>query len=306
MKLCFSMPHMARLKANKQTWEAKVTGADQLSLVKWAEKLGYEMVAVPEHHIIPNAHLDLSGPHYFNAIVGMAMFAGATEKIMVNSCIEILPLQHPIVTAKALSTLDWMSSGRAIATFGVGWLKDEFDMLGVPFEERGARTEEYVQAMIALWTQESPEFEGRWVSFRDVAFEPKCIQTPHLPIWFGGDADPVLRRTGRYASGWWPFLTKPEQIPEKLDYIRSQPDYGGRLEDIFYGFGTSRIGEGHVVLDDPRARPGQTKQEIIDRLSWFKTLGVTWSSVSIPPVKNIEEYRDYTQWVSEEIIPAVR
>ncbi len=305
MKLGFSMPHMLRLKATCQPWEAAVTGADQTRLAKWAEKLGYAMISVPEHHIVPTSHVELSGPHYFGAYPAMGYLAGATETIRVNSCIAILPLQHPIVTAKALSTIDWLSSGRVTITFAVGWMKEEFDLLGVPFNQRGAMAEEYIQAIIELWTKEKPAFEGKYVSFRDVVFEPKPVQKPHIPIWFGGDADPVLQRIARHGSGWWPFLTRPEDIPAKIDFIRSQPDYNGQLTDIFYGFATSRVGEGHTVQDDPKARPGMTKQEIIDRLGWFKTLGVTISSVPIPTVQHIDEYFDYTQWVAEEIMPAV-
>lgn len=305
MQLAFSMPHMMRLKATCQPWEAAVTGADQTRLAKWAEKLGYAMISVPEHHVIPKDHVELSGPHYFSAYPAMAYMAGATETIRVNSCIAILPLQHPIVSAKALSTMDWLSSGRITITFAVGWLESEFEALGVPFHERGAMSEEYIQAILALWTQDEPAFEGKYVSFRDVAFEPKPFQRPHLPVWFGGDADPVLKRIARYASGWWPFLTKPEQIPAKIDFIKSQPDYNGQLTDVFYGFATTRVGEGHVVQDDPKARPGMTKQEIIDRLSWFKELGVTMSGVPIPVVRHIDEYFDYAQWVAEEIMPAV-
>lgn len=306
MKLGFSMPHMLRIKAITQPWEADVTGADQTRLAKLAEKLGYEMIAVPEHFLVPQEHRELSGPHYFNASSAMAYWAGATEKIRVNSCISILPLQNPIITAKALATMDWLSSGRVTITFAVGWLKGEFDAMGVDYHQRGAISEEYIQAIIELWTKEKPEFEGKYVSFRDVAFEPKCFQKPHLPIWFGGDADAVLKRTARYATGWWPFLTKPEDIPAKIDFIKSQPEYKGKLTDIFYGFATSRVGDGHVVQTDPRARPGMTKQEIIDRLSWLRDMGVTWSSVPIPRVKHIEDYCDYTQWVAEEIMPVVK
>ncbi len=299
------MPHMVRLKASLQPWESAVTGADQTRLAKWAEKLGYYMISIPEHHIIPKSHVELSGPHYFNAYSGMAYWAGATETIKVNSCIAILPVQHPIITAKALATIDWMSSGRAIVTFAVGWLKEEFDLLGVDFHKRGAMSDEYLAAIIELWTKDDPVFEGKYVSFRDVAFEPKPFQKPHLPIWMGGDADAALKRIARYGSGWWPFLTKPENIPERIDFIKSQPDYDGRLTEVMYGFGTSLIGEGHVVLDDPNARPGLTKTQIIDRLNWFKTLGVTISSVPIPQVKSVQEYMDYTQWVAEEIMPAI-
>jgi probable F420-dependent oxidoreductase len=305
MKLTFSMPHLLRLKATSQPWEAAVTGADQTRLAKWAEKLGYAMICVPEHHIVPRSHVELSGPHYLSAFPTMAYWAGATEKIRVNSCIAILPLQHPIVTAKALATMDWLSSGRVTVTFAVGWLKEEFDLLGVPFHERGRMSEEYIEAIIELWTKEEPQFKGHYVSFSNVAFEPKPFQKPHLPIWMGGDADAVLKRIARFATGWWPFLTRPEDIPGKIDFIKSQPDYHGQLQDVMYGFATSRVGEGHKVNDDPHARPGMTKAQIVDRLGWFKELGVTMSSVPIPPLRHIDEYCEYSQWVAEEIMPAV-
>jgi probable F420-dependent oxidoreductase len=305
MKLTFSMPHLVRLKATCQPWEAAVTGADQTRLAKWAEKLGYAMICVPEHHIMPRSHVELSGPHYLSAHATMAYWAGATDRIRVNSCIAILPLQHPIVTAKALATLDWLSSGRVTITFAVGWLKEEFDLLGVPFHERGRISDEYIQAIIELWTQEEPQFKGQYVSFSNVAFEPKPFQKPHLPIWMGGDADAVLKRIARFATGWWPFLTKPQDIPSRIDFIKSQRDYNGQLNDVMYGFATSRVGEGHTVNEDPRARAGMTKAEIIDRLGWFKELGVTMSSVPIPMLAHIDAYYDYTQWIAEEIMPAV-
>jgi probable F420-dependent oxidoreductase len=305
MKLGFAMPHMVRLKATCQPWEAAVTGPDQKRLAQWADKLGYAQISVPEHHIIPRSHVELSGPHYFNAYTAMAYYAGATENIGVNSCISILPVQNPIITAKALATMDWLSGGRVTVTFAVGWLKEEFDILGVPFHERGRMADEYLAAIIELWTKEDPVFEGKYVSFRDVAFEPKPLQKPYIPIWMGGDADAALKRAARFASGWWPFLTKPDTIPDKIDFIKSQPDYNGRLTEVFYGMSTSRVGEGHAVIDDPKARPGMSKAEIIDRLNLFEALGVTMSSVPIPRLDHIEEYFDYTQWVAEEIMPAV-
>jgi len=305
MKLAFGIPNVVQLKAMSLSWESGVDGAEQTRMAKWAEKLGYEMICVPEHHIIPRHHVELSGAHYFNAYIGMAHFAGATAKIRVNSCIAILPVQHPIITAKALSTMDWLSNGRVTVTFAVGWLEEEFDLLGVPFHERGARAEEYTQAIIELWTKENPEFEGKYVSFKDVAFEPKPVQKPHIPIWFGGDADPVLKRTGRYATGWWPFLTKPEDIASRIDFIKSQPDYGGKLEDVFYGMSTGRVGEGHVVQESDMAKADQSRQEILDTLGWLAEQGVTWSSVPTPTLQSAEEYYDFTQWVAEEIIPAV-
>lgn len=305
MKLIFALPHMVRLKATVQPWEPSVTGADQTRMAKRAEEFGYDMIAVPEHFIIPREHVELSGPHYFHAAAAQAYIAGATTKIRVNSCIAILPLQNPIVQAKALSTIDWLSSGRLTVTFGVGWLEKEFEILRVPFHERGRIADEYLEAMVELWTKDKPEYEGRYVSFKDVAFEPKPVQKPHVPIWMGGDADAALKRAARFGSGWWPFLTKPENIPARIDFIKSQPAFKGGSFDVMYGMSTGRVGEGHTVIDDPHGRPGMPAQEIIDRLGWFRELGITMSSVPMPAVKNIDAYLDYAQWVMEEIKPKV-
>jgi probable F420-dependent oxidoreductase len=305
MKFAFGLPHMLRLKATMQPWEASVTGPDQLRMARRAEAMGYDMIAIPEHFVVPLSHVELSGPHYFHGIAAMSAVAGATQRIAVNSCIMILPLQHPIVTAKGLATIDWMSGGRTTVTFGVGWDEEEFNILGVPFHERGRMADEYLAAMIELWTKEKPEFEGKYVSFKDIAFEPKPIQKPHLPIWMGGDADPVLKRISRFANGWWPFLTKPDQISARIDFIKSQPTWTDRPFEVMYGMSTSRVGEGHKVIDDPDARPGLSAQEIVDRLGFFHEQGVTMSSVPIPEVKDIEAYLDYAQWVIEEIKPKV-
>jgi len=306
MKFMFPLPHMLELKATMQPWELGVDGAAQTMMARRAEEMGYDMLAVPEHFIIPRSHVALSGPHYFQASIAQAYLAGATQRIHINSCITVLPLQHPVVTAKALATADWMSSGRILATMAVGWLKEEFDLLGVPFNERGAMTDEYLAAIVELWTKEDPVFDGKYVSFRDVAFEPKPYQKPHLPIWMGGDADAPLRRAAKYAQGWMPFLTKPEDIPARIDFIKSQPTWTERPFEVSYGLGTTRVGEGHVVVDDPRARPGMTAQEIVDRLSWFRQLGVTMSSVPIPAVRDMNAFLDYAQWVIEEIKPRLQ
>ncbi|OBH16896.1 TIGR03619 family F420-dependent LLM class oxidoreductase [Mycolicibacter sinensis] len=306
MKLVFGLPHMLRLKAMMQPWEAGVTGAEQTRMAKRADELGYDMIAVPEHIVIPAEHVELSGPHYFQSTIAQAYLAGATERIMLNSCVTVLPLHQPIVLAKALATADWLSGGRMMVTFGVGWLQREFEVLGVPFGERGRIADEFLAAIIELWTCESPRFEGRYVSFSDVAFEPKPVQRPHLPIWIGGDADAALRRAAKFASGWWSFLTPPEQIAERVDFIKSQPEYDGRAFDVVHGMATTRVGEGHVRRHDPHARSGMSGQEIIDRLSWLGEQGVTVSSVPLPAVRGVDEYLDYAQWVIEEIKPKVR
>jgi probable F420-dependent oxidoreductase len=303
MKLMFSLPHAMELQALTQPWELGVSGADLTLIAQRAEELGYEMIAVPEHFVVPRTHVDLSGPHYFHSTVAQAHLAGATQRIRVNSCVTVLPLHNPVILAKALSTADWLSGGRINVTFGVGWDAEEFEILGVPFHERGRMADEYLEAIIELWTSETPTYDGKYVSFRDVAFAPKPVQKPHVPIWIGGDADAVLRRTARFATGWVPFLTQPADIPARLEFLKSQSTFGGGPFEVIYGLGTSLIGEGHQVLDDPTQRPGMGAEEIVDKLGWLAELGVTISSVPIPPVRDVSAYLDHAQWVMEEITP---
>lgn len=303
MKLAFPLPHTLRLKATVQPWEAGVTGADQTRMVKRADELGYDLIHVPEHFIIPRAHVDLSGPHYFHSQAAQGYIAGATQRIRIGTSITILPLQHPIVTAKALATIDWLSGGRVDVAFGVGWLEGEFKALNVPFRERGRMADEYLAAIIELWTQESPCFEGKYVSFKDVVFEPKPVQKPHIPIWMGGDSDAALKRAARFASGWIPFLTKPEDIPARIAFIKSQPDYKGGAFDVMRGIATERVGEGHAVNAELNAKTRMSAQQIVDELARLRNLGVTVSAVPIPPVKDIDTYLDYAQWVIEEVKP---
>lgn len=303
MKLAFNLPHTLRINAMMQPWEPAVTGADQTRMVKRADQLGYDMIAVPEHFVIPTDQVELSGPHYFHSTTAQAYIAGATEHIRVNSCVSVLPLQNPIVMAKALATADWLSNGRMVVTFGVGWMQKEFEALRVPFHERGRISDEYLAAITELWTSDSPSFHGEYVSFDDIAFEPKPLQRPHIPMWIGGDAAAALRRAARFGSGWWPFLTAPEDIPAGLDFIKSQPTYDGRAFDVMHAMSMPRINERHEALDSNGLHAPKGASEIVDRLSWLAELGVTISSIPTPPVKDAEAYLDYAQWVIEEVKP---
>jgi probable F420-dependent oxidoreductase len=306
MKFLFSMPSVARLKAMMQPWEASVTGADQTRMAKRAEELGYDMISVPEHFIIPNSHVELSGAFYFDATTAQAHLAGATSKIRLNSSVTILPMHNPVVLAKALATADWFSGGRITVTLGVGWDEEEFKLVGIPFRERGRMMDEYIPAMIELWTKDDPCFAGKYVSFKDAKFEPKPVQKPHVQIWMGGEADAALKRAARYAEGWWPYLSKPEDFPARIDFIKSQPTFRGQPFDVMWSLGQSRVGDRHVVVDDPNAQGGMEAQRIIDEIGRFKRCGVTMTSIAIPPVSSVAAYMDYAQWVVEEIKPKVQ
>ena len=150
----------------------------------------------------------------------LSYIAGQTSKIRLVTSVLIVPHRNPLIAAKSLATLDLLSGGRLVVGVGVGWMREEFQALGLPpFEERGAVTDEYIRAFKVLWTEDDPHFQGKYISFDDISFLPKPVQKPHPPIWVGGESRPALRRTAELADGWYPLgsnPTFPMGTPEQL------------------------------------------------------------------------------------------
>jgi probable F420-dependent oxidoreductase len=305
MKFTVYLPNCMNVAAITQPWEHDLSGRDIARVAQRAEQLGYSMVFLPEHFFTPTSHVELSGNHYFDATTAQAFVAGATSTITLGSMVTILPLHNPIVAAKQIATLDWFSGGRAQITVGVGWLEEEFDAIGVPFHRRGRVTDEILAAMFELWHSDSPSYDGEFVRFDDIRFGPKPISSPHPTIWMGGDADAVLRRAARFGDGWAPWLTRPEELPAKLDYLRSQPGFDDRPFSVFYSLAVLSIGQEHAVVEDPSAQFGQSAQQVVDNCNMLAELGVTDTWVNPPPVDDVNAYLDHMQWVAEEVIPKV-
>jgi len=182
--------------------------------VQAAERLGFAGVGLAEHLFVPSG--DSGGDHpsalYPDNFALGAVLARETSVLRIMLSALVVPYRHPVVAAKGVATLDWISNGRLDVTTGVGWLREEFDVLGVPVGERGARTDDYLRAMVALWTQEEPAYQGQFVSFKEIRFEPKCVQRPHVPLLIGGSGEAALRRVIEFGSGWAPMLGSPEII----------------------------------------------------------------------------------------------
>src|SRR5207248_3282632 len=125
-----------------------------------------------------------------------------TQRIGLLSNVMILPYRNPLITAKVVATADFLTQGRILLGVGAGHMQREFEILQVPFAERGARTDEYLRIMIELWTQENPRFEGQFFQFERVKFQPKPVQKPYPPLWIGGNAKVAIRRAARLGDGW--------------------------------------------------------------------------------------------------------
>jgi probable F420-dependent oxidoreductase len=139
-----------------------------------------------------------------------AYIAALTKTLRFVLSVMVVPHRPAVLTAKLLSTIDFLSKGRLTLGIGVGWCREEFEAIGAaPFDDRGHVTDEWMDACKELWTAEFPKFSGKYVKFDDVVFTPKPVQNP-IPIWVGGESGPALRRTAKYAHGWYPVGTNPQ------------------------------------------------------------------------------------------------
>lgn len=211
-----------------------------------AEQLGYESIWSAEHLVM----MDPEDPvlpvppksNLVGSIASLAFAAAKTEHIRIGSGIILIALRDPIMLAKELAAVDVLSGGRLLAGFGVGFVPREFETLGIPFEERGARTSEHIEVLRTLWTEEQPAFDGRFTKFSGVQSRPLPVQKPHPPIILGGDSPPALRRAVAQADGWYSFhgVEETAQMLKALEETAKtteRPPSLGRLEIIISPFG---------------------------------------------------------------------
>lgn len=175
-----------------------------------AEQLGYESIWTGEHVVLVDPH-EAPSPvppetNFVDTVASLAFAAAKTERIKLGSGIILLPQRNPVVLAKELAGIDVLSKGRLLFGVGVGYVPREFETIGVPYEERGARMTEHIEAIRELWTSEQPTFEGRFTQFSGIQSRPRPVQDPHPPIIVGGMSEPALQRAVAQGDGWYGFF----------------------------------------------------------------------------------------------------
>lgn len=168
-----------------------------------AEALGFDSIWITDRAAIPRGEVNRRfGPAFYDPLVTLGFVAAATSRVRLGATVFVLPFRHPVLMARAIASLDQLSSGRLDLGVGAGWMRAEFDAIGVPFERRGTLTDEYLDAMIALWTAPIASFNGPTVRFENLVSEPQPLQQPYPPIWVGGSTAPAFRRTVKYGQVW--------------------------------------------------------------------------------------------------------
>ena len=176
------------------------------------EALGYHLVMISDH-VAPTPDVVAKYPTpLYDPFTTLGWLAATTRRVELGTTVIIVPYRSPILTARMAATVDRLSEGRFIFGVGVGWAPQEFAALGVPFARRGAISNDYLQAIKTLWTQDVASHSGAFVTFKDVHTAPRPLRSPHPPIWVGGSSDAALRRAVRYGDGWHPNRVRMEWL----------------------------------------------------------------------------------------------
>jgi probable F420-dependent oxidoreductase len=220
-------------------------GETPMNLARAGEDMGYESMWLGEHIFIPaerregalwdlGVDLPEEYKHMFDPFLLHMAGAAVTKRLKFGASIVLVPQRHPLITAKEVATLDQLSNGRFIFGVGAGWLKEEADIMGYPFEKRWPITMEYVRAMKTLWTEEKPSFKGEYISFPPLYCYPKPVQKPYPPILIGAGnpnskAMPaILKRIAEHSDGWLPSFFTPQQLAPHMKRLKELCQEHGR------------------------------------------------------------------------------
>lgn len=261
-----------------------------------AEAAGFESLWTGEHVVLPDPQVPPSPVpprgRMLDGAIALTFAAALTSTIRLGTGIIIVPQRNPLVLAKELASLDVLSNGRLLFGVGVGYLEPEFRALGIPMADRGARTLEYVEAMTAIWSQEAPAYDGRFVSFSGVDAHPRPVQQPSPPIIMGGHTAAAFRRAVTHGHGWYGFALDADKTAACIEGLRTaaeryeRPAALGELEitvtpagrtDVDAVARFSALGVHRLVLL-PRHRPGVDRSTPLDEaalLGFVEDIGTT-------------------------------
>ncbi len=268
------------------------------------EAMGYDYLTLTDHVVLPDMSVpgypySESGEFMSNApaerheqLTATAFIAAKTSHIRLVLAVMVVPHRPAVLAAKMLSTIDVLSEGRLVVGIGAGWLKAEFDaVVTTPFAERGAVTDEYLEAFRALWTQDHAQFAGRYSRFADLVFLPRPVQRPYPPIWVGGESGPSLRRAARFGDAWYPIGSNNRHLLDTLPRLaagisrfrRLTAEAGRDPAGVAVVYRVKRYGEAvpPVASDGERRLFSGSVADIVADLRGLRDLGVTAIDVEV-------------------------
>ncbi len=208
-------------------WEEEGTIGDVAAVAETADRLGYFHLTCSEHVVIPTEVADVRGSRYWDPLATFGYLAAVTSRIRLATNVLVLGYHHPLEIAKRYGTLDQVCAGRLVLGLGVGSLREEFELLGAPFADRGARADDAIAALRACLSDRRPEYAGPYYRFSDVVMDPCAVQRS-VPLWIGGRTARSLRRAVELGDGWVPFGIRAADIGTMLERARTTPAWSAR------------------------------------------------------------------------------
>ncbi|OBI85346.1 LLM class F420-dependent oxidoreductase [Mycobacterium sp. 1245805.9] len=224
VRLSISTPVVTMFPWASADWEKGASIEDLAQIAEAADRLGYHHLTCSEHIALPAAERDRRGARYWDPLATLGYLAARTRRIRLATHVLVLGYHHPLEIAKRYGTLDKVSNGRLILGVGVGSLKEEFDLIGAPFDNRGARGDDALRALRASLSVPEPAYHGEFYSFSGMIVDPCAVQE-RVPIWIGGRTLRSLRRAATLADGWAPFNVSPQQVREWLGRFDLAPGF---------------------------------------------------------------------------------
>jgi probable F420-dependent oxidoreductase len=212
------LPVVQQVAGKARAWESGAGPAEIERIARAADRLGFAHIACSDHVLVPRSRAEAMGTIWYESVATLAYLGGMTSRIELLTHVLVLPYHHPLALAKSLATVDAMTRGRLLVGVGSGHLKPEFKILKVPFDERAGMTDEYIDILRAAWQEGAPSFEGKYFQFHDVFFSPRPHRRPHPPIWVGGNAQRIVRRSVEHGDGWVPWQISTEDLRALVDF----------------------------------------------------------------------------------------
>jgi probable F420-dependent oxidoreductase len=279
-----------------------------------AEELGYDSVWVMDH-LFNNGYIRerLDDKPYYHPMATLSHISALTSTVKLGTSVMVLPYHNPVELAKYAATLDRMSGGRVILGIGVGAMTPEFEALGIPLNQRGSLTNESIDVMRELWSNEDPSYNSERWDFQDLKFAPKPLQTvagsPHVPLWVGGSSPGALRRAARRGDGWHPSGVSAEDFAIGRQRVRELAEAAGRNPDDLVMSARVEV-EAHGGPSSQRAAdrsrlPGDDPSAMIAGIAAYRDAGVQHIVLALN-TGDVERLRTLMRVISEEVVPQFR
>jgi probable F420-dependent oxidoreductase len=288
-----------------------------LPVAQAAERLGFDSVWAA-HHVVLSYERESKYPYqrsgteiamtpgmqWLDPIVTLSLIAGATDRIGLGTSVFVVPYRDPVTLASELAALDVLSDGRLTFGVGAGWMREEFEAIGVPPAERGARTDEHIEVLKTLWTQDPASFRGRFTSFENIVLATRPRTEGGPPIWVGGNTEPGLRRALRLGDGWHGFEVFPDEIPDiRASLERLGEEVGRDPSELELSVARGLIPpgrEGESFIPDRRMLGGSA-DEIVEELGRYAEVGVSLVLIQVSLLAPLVP--EALEWVAAEVLP---